>query len=147
MSLVSKGRLKLAFHFRYCGTIKDSMFKKKKKKRSLCSQNGLLSPVRFIGLGVWVIFCCWFFWPLTPFLKGSWRFSSLYLHRSVAHFEVVCFLFFFLLLRCIFQFLSEDQCFLQLIQHSIYPLWPLSFQVFGHYSPLLKKKSLLRENK
>lgn len=95
LSLVSKGRLKLAFHFRYCGTIKDSMFKKKKKKRSLCSQNGLLSPVRFIGLGVWVIFCCWFFWPLTPFLKGSWRFSSLYLHRNVAHFEVVCFLFFF----------------------------------------------------
>lgn len=68
LSLVSKGRLKLSFHFRYCGTIKDSMFKKK-KKRSLCSQNGLLSPVRFIGLGVWVIFCCWFF----GLLPLSWK--------------------------------------------------------------------------
>lgn len=48
--------------------------------------------------------------------------------------------FFFVLLRFIFHFLSEDQCFLQLIQHSIYPTWSLSFQIFGHYSPLFKKK-------
>lgn len=130
-SLVSKGRLKPTFHFRYRGTIKDLML-----KRSLCSQNGLLSPVdRFVGLGV--------FLPLTPFCKRSWCFFIVPAPQRCPFFLT----FFFVLLRCIFQFLSEDQCFLQLIQHSIYPIWPLSFQVFGHYSPLLKKKSLLKENK
>lgn len=50
-SLVSEGRLKPTFHFRYCGTIKDLTF-----KRSLCSQNGLLSLVdRFVGLGVFCL--------------------------------------------------------------------------------------------
>lgn len=53
-SLVSEGRgqggLKPTFHFRYCGTIKDLTL-----KRSLCSQNGLLPLVRFIGLGVFCL--------------------------------------------------------------------------------------------
>lgn len=71
-SLVIEGRLKPTFHFRYCGTIKDLTL-----KRSLCSQNGLLSLVdRFIGLGV--------FLPLIPYCKWSWCFSSLYLHQNVA---------------------------------------------------------------
>lgn len=70
-SLVSEGRLKPTFHFRYCGTIMDLTL-----KRSLCSQNGLLSLDRFIGLGVCL--------PLIPYCKRSRCFSSLYLHRNVA---------------------------------------------------------------
>lgn len=81
------GGLNPHFIFRYCGTIKDLMLK---KKRSLCSQNGLLSLVdRSVGLGV--------FLPLIPYCKRSWSFSSLYLHQNVA-------LTFFVLLRCIFLF-------------------------------------------
>lgn len=46
---------------------------------------------------------------------------------------------FFVFQRCLFHFVrgpvlsTADQLF-------IYPTWSLSFQIFGHYSPLLKKK-------
>jgi len=95
LSLVSEGRLKPTFHFRYCGTIKDLT----SEKRSLCSQNGLLSPVdRFIRLGV--VFASFF----PPYCKRSWCFSSLYLHQNVA-------LTFFVLLRCIFHFVKRTSAF------------------------------------
>ena len=84
-SLVSQGRLKPTFHFRYCGTIKDLML-----KRSLCSQNGLLSLVdRFIGLGV---FCL-----SSHTAKDLDASHHCTLHQNVA-------LTFFVLLRCIFHF-------------------------------------------
>lgn len=85
-SLVSEGRLKPTLHFRYCGTIKDLTL-----ERSLCSQNGLLSPVdRFIGLGV--------------FCLSSLTAKDLDASHHCTCTKMLPWLFFFVLLRCIFHF-------------------------------------------
>lgn len=126
-SLVSEGRLKPTFHFRYCGTIMDLTL-----KRSLCSQNGLLSLDRFIGLGVCL--------PLIPYCKRSRCFSSLYLHRNVA-----LTFFFFVLLRCIFHFVRGP------VLSTADPAFYLSFLIFIILSdiwvitPLFKKKKKKRK--
>lgn len=70
LSLVSKGRLKLTFHFRYCGTIKDSMFKKKKrKKKGHC----VLRTDCFHLLGLSGLECGVFFFGFFGLLPLSWK--------------------------------------------------------------------------
>lgn len=118
-SLVGQERLKSTFILKYCGTIKDLTF-----KGPLCSQNGLLSRVdRFLGLE------CFASYTITAkdldashhctcTKMFSWLFCTFKMHIS---------------------FLSKDQWFLQLIQHSIYP----SDRYLGYLVitlPCLKKK-------
>lgn len=111
-------------------------------KCSPYSQNGLLSLVDWF-YRAWSVVLFWvgfffYFFASHPFCcKRSWCLSSVYPHRNFT----MTFVFLFCTYKIHISFLSEDQCFLQLIQHSIYPIWSLSFQIFGHYSPLFKKRA------
>lgn len=123
-SLVSEGRLKPTFHFRYCGTIKDLTSEKGHRVLSMDCFHLL------IGLSGLELFLPLFFFP---YCKRSWCFSSLYLHQNVA-------LTFFVLLRCIFHFVKRTSAFYSWssIVFILPDLYPFRYLVIT--LPCLKKK-------
>lgn len=88
----------------------------------------------FLLLGLSGLEC----FALLPYCKRSWCFSSLYPHQNVT------LTFFFVLLRCIFHSVRGPVLSTADL-HSIYPIWSLSFQTFGHYSPLFSTKLIERK--